>query len=667
MDSGAIGGEPTAQERPPYWGAPISATDEELRAALNELSVPTLMASLAHILGSTEVLRGEIRPAGIYLNEIQGFMDPEALQAARALAFDVLRDYRDRGSPVAEPLGEAEIAEIMSYLAAQPIPDEYVPMMMEELSLDGTDSRARGWPEGLSDRLPPGLDVIVIGGGMSGVLAGIRLQHAGIPYTILEKNEGIGGTWFENRYPGCRVDVGNHYYCYSFEPSDEWSEFFAQAPELRAYFEDCAARHGLGEHTQLGAEVIEAEWSEAEHRWTVRYRQRNAAGVMVEHERSAAAVISAVGQLNRPKLPEIEGIDTFEGTWCHSAEWNEDLAIDGARVGVIGTGASAFQIVPTIADRVEHLSVFQRSAPWMFANPHYHDRVPAGVGWALRHLPYYGRWFRFLLLWPACDGGLPAMTIDPDWPHQDRAISEINDLARQMFTQYLADQIDSDPETGDPELLEKVTPNYVCLGKRTLQDNGSWLAALQRPNVDLIAHGVESVHPKGVRTTDGTFHELDSIVYATGFNANKFLWPMRIIGRGGRVLSEVWGFTPTALLGITVPGFPNLFCLYGPGTNLAHGGSLIFHSECEMRYIMGCLAVLASGDAVAIEETVDAHDRYQERLQARMEEMVWSHPSIEHSWYRSPDGRIYPLSPWRLVDFWAWTSQPDLSHFELTR
>ena len=650
----------SSKGRPLYAGEPITDSDEVIRAALEDVSIPTLMASLAHITGDTSLLRGDIRPVGIYLNEVQGFMAPEDQQRARELAFDVITQYRDSGSQLGAPLEPEHIAEMMNYLTAQEIPPEYIPMMFEELALDGQDARSRGWPATLTERVPGDFSVVIIGGGMSGILAGIRCRAAGIAFTILEKNQGVGGTWYENRYPGCRVDVGNHYYCYSFEPSDTWTEFFAQAPELREYFDGCTHRFGIDTDIVCGAEVTSAVWDEESGRWGVTYTRRRDDGSEAAVRLEANAVISAVGQLNRPKLPDLPGIESFAGLSMHSAQWQEGTDLAGLRVGVVGTGASAFQIVPTICDEVEALTVFQRSAPWMFNNPHYHDAVPEGVKWALRYLPYYRRWYRFLLLWPACDGGLPAMRVDPDWPHQDRAVSEINDLAREMFTQYMADQI---PD--DPELLSKVTPNYVCLGKRTLQDNGSWLTALQRPNVTLVSEGVAEVVPDGVVTVSGEHHELDLIVWATGFQANKFLWPMRIEGRNGAVLSDQWGDTPTALLGITVPNFPNFFCLYGPGTNLASGGSLIFHSECEIRYIMGCLAALIDADAAAIEVTQAAHDDYQVRLQAELDTMVWSHPSIENSWYRGPNGRIYTLSPWRLVDFWAWTAAPDLADYDI--
>ena len=297
----------------------------------------------------------------------------------------------------------------------------------------------------------------------------------------------------------------------------------------------------------------------------------------------------------------------------------------------------------------------------MFPNPSYHDATGAGVGWAMRHLPAYGRWYRLLIFWPACDGGLPAMRVDPDYPHQDRAVSEINDAAREVFTAWIAGQV-----ADRPDLLDKVIPDHVCLGTRTLQDNGSWLAALTRPNVDLVTETIDHIDAEAIVTADGVRHEVDVIVFATGFHANRYLWPMEIVGRGGAVLAEQWGDEPTALLGITVPNFPNLFCLYGPGTNLASGGSLIFHSECQVRYVLGCLGLMLGDGARSIECTQGAHDDYNARLQAEMARMVWSHPSIRHSWYRNGAGRIFILSPWRLVDYWLWTRAPEPSDFVLS-
>jgi 4-hydroxyacetophenone monooxygenase len=295
----------------------------------------------------------------------------------------------------------------------------------------------------------------------------------------------------------------------------------------------------------------------------------------------------------------------------------------------------------------------------MFPNPLYHDRVPEGQKWAIRHLPFFGRWFRFQQFWPGSGGDMSSSRIDPDFDDSDGlAISERNRATRGFFEGWIRDQVGD-----DPDLLAKVIPDYPATGKRTLQDNGSWLRCLQREDVDLHRTGIERIKPTGIRTTDGVLHEVDVICYATGFHQNKFLWPMEITGRDGVTLGEVWGEEPMAHLGITVPGFPNLFCVYGPGTHLAHGGSLIFQSECQVAYIMGCLELLLAEGHRTMEPEQEAHDEYNARRSAEIKTLVWSHWSIEHSYFKNANGDIFTISPWPLHVYQQWTKAPDPGDF----
>jgi 4-hydroxyacetophenone monooxygenase len=633
--------------RNPHAGQPFTTSDEEIAAALLDVSIPTLMLSLVHMSGDPSLIRGDLKPAGVFLNEVQGYMSEEDKAAVRKIALEVIADYRDRGCPEPEPIGPELLQEMMQWLVCEPVPDEYVPMLLEEMELDGRDARA-------VRATPADFPVVVIGCGESGLLAGIRLKEAGIPFTIVEKNAGVGGTWYQNTYPGARVDVGNHFYCYSFEPTDQWTHFFAEQPELQAYFQGVMDKHDIGRHVLWETEVTAASWDDDTATWTVQARGRD--GKMTSL--TARAVISAVGQLNRPHVPVIDGQHDFAGPAFHSSEWNHSVDLTGKRVAMIGAGASGFQIAPAIADDVAQLTVFQRTAQWMFPNPNYHEAVGPGVQWALRHLPFYGRWYRFLLFWPGCDKGLAAAYVDPDYPDQQKAVSEINEITRIMFTEWITSQVGD-----DEQLLAKVVPDYPATGKRTLQDNGSWLRTLTRDNVELVRTGIDHIETDAIVADDGTRYPADIIVYATGFQATKMLWPMMIHGRGGEVLSERWGERPSAYLGITVPGFPNFFCMYGPGTNLASGGSLIFHSECQMRYITQCLELLIEGGHRCLEPRADKTADWLDRTQAEMRKMVWSQPSIKHSFYKNSFGEVYGLSPWRLVDYWAWTREPDPDDF----
>ncbi len=638
--------------RNPHAGEPFDTSDDDIAAALLDVSIPTLMLSLVHMSGDPELIRGRLRPAGLFLNEVQGYMTEEDKAEVRDIALEVIRDYRDRGCPEPEPISAALLHEMMGWLVCEEVPAEYVPMLMEEMELDGADQRRVAVPADQASR--DAFPVVVIGCGQSGLLAGIRLQEAGIPFTIVEKNAGVGGTWWENSYPGARVDVGNHFYCYSFEPSDAWTEYFARQPELQSYFESVMDKHGIRPHVRWNTEVLGAQWDDDDGTWSVAVRADDG----TESTLVARAVISAVGQLNRPHVPDIPGQERFSGPSFHSARWDHTVGLSGKRVAMIGAGASGFQIAPAIAADVDHLTVFQRTAQWMFPNPNYHEVVGPGVRWALRHLPFYGRWYRFLILWPGCDKGLEAARVDPDYPDQQRAVSEMNELTRQMFTEWIVSQVGD-----DPELIAKVVPDYPATGKRTLQDNGSWLRTLTRDNVELVRTGIDHIEADGVVTVDGEHHRADVIVYATGFHANRVLWPLAITGRDGTDLRTLWGERPAAYLGITVPGFPNLFCMYGPGTNLAHGGSLIFHSECQMRYITQCLEELIVGGHRSMEPRPDRYEDWHRRCQEEIKKLVWSQPSVKHSFFKNRYGEIHVLSPWRLVDYWGWTKQPDLGDF----
>lgn len=638
--------------RNPYSGEPFTTSDAEIAKALEDVSVPALLLSCIHMNGDHSLLDGPLRPSGIFLNEVQGFMSDEDQATARKLAFDIIRDYRDRGCPEPAPVDTNQLKRMMDWLVCTDVPEEYIPLMLEEMELDGRDSRVTEFQSSTAARAE--FPVVVVGCGQSGLLAAIRMQQAGVPYTVIEKNAGVGGTWWENTYPGARVDVGNHFYCYSFEPTDHWTEYFAQQPELQSYFETVMDRHGIADHVRFCTEVLSAEWDDSTSTWSVRTRSSDG----TEETLTARALISAVGQLNRPYIPQISGAETFGGPAFHTARWDHDVDLTGKDVVLLGAGASGFQVAPAIADKVRSLTVFQRTAQWMFPNPNYHTKVGPGVKWALRHLPFYGRWYRFLLFWPACDTAFAAARVDPEWPDQQKAVSAGNDMARMMFTEWISSQID-----GDTELLAKVLPDYPATGKRTLQDNGSWLRTLTKDHVELVRDGVDHIEENAVVGNDGTRYPADVLVYATGFRVNDMISSFRVVGRDGIDLPTKWGPRPAAYLGITVPNFPNFFCLYGPGTNLASGGSLIFHSECEVRYIMQCLDLLIRTGAKSMEPRQDRYDDWYARSQAEMETLVWSQPSIKHSFYKDANGKVHGLSPWRLVDFWAWTRTPDPDDF----
>ena len=634
---------------------PITEDDAFIAAALKEASTPTLMMAMIHMTGDASLLDGPDRPVTPMVGEVQGMLSPEAQDRIRAQALEVIKAYRDRGCTLPPPPDAQTLHRMINFVIGSPVGDEYVPMLEEEMALDGIDHRAFTWERTVPEAVRASYPVVVIGAGMSGLLMGIRLAEAGLPFTLIEKDEEVGGTWFENRYPGCRVDSPNHFYSYSFEPNHDWPEFFSRRNELKGYFERVTDRFRLREHIRFATEVVRCDWDAAANLWRVRVRAKDG----TEEVLNAAAVVSAVGQLNRPRLPDIKGRETFKGPSFHTAQWESQHDLNGKRIAVVGSGASALQAVPELAKGASKLTLFMRSAPWTSYNRLYHETVGEGKKWLLKHIPYYARWYRFLLFYPGSDGMLPRLVGDPAWNDQTHSVSQNN----ENFRQFLLGQIKE--HLGDrPDLMEKATPDYPAGIKRLLVDNGNWYRTLKRDNVETITDGIREIVEDGVIDATGRHHPVDAIIYATGFYANKFLWPMEFTGEGGVNLREMWGDEPRAHLGITVPEFPNLFLLYGPSTDLAHGGSIIFHSECQVRYVMGCLKAMVEGGHKRMAVKREAFDGYVDRLQKECLRMVWSHPG-SRSWYKNDRGVVINTSPWRLIDYWAWTKAPDLSEYRL--
>ena len=646
-----------SEPRNPHAGIPFTDADDAIAAALADVNVPALLCSLVHMTGDPSWVRDRILAQLASAMDYQSGLDPDEQADIRRRALPAVVAYRDGGC-VPQTLSRDVLLEMMSFLACKPVEGRVVEMLFEDMQFDGADSRAITWSGEIPADTRAASPVVVIGCGESGILAGIRLSQAGLPFTIVEKNDGPGGTWWENRYPGARVDVGSHQYCFSFEPADHWTEYYCQQPELREYFARVAEKYDLGPHCRFGTSVTAVHWDESDARWRVEIVGPDGTAETLR----ARFVISAVGSLNLPRLPDIQGLDTFAGPSFHSARWPDDLDLTGARFALVGAGASGFQIAPTIADEVAQLTIYQRTAQWMFPNPVYHAPVPPGDRWAQRHLPFYGRWFRFLMTYPGISMGVEQYRIDPDYedPETANAINDAHAARTQQLEAWIRHGLD-----GRPDLVEKCLPDYPAMGKRILQDDGSWLACLRKPNVELVRTGIARIVPEGVETVDGVLREADVICFATGFRHNEFLAPMDVRGRDGVSLRDQWGDEPTAHLGITMPDFPNLFCVYGPGTNLAHSASLFFHSEYQVSFALEAIHLALMSGARTIEVRKEAHDTYAEWHQREISQLVWAHPSIEHSHYKNPAGKVYTLSPWPIDQYRELTRHIDPGDYRL--
>ncbi len=564
--------------------------------------------------------------------------------------------FRDGGCRPASPPTPDELLHIVEHVVGGSGMDDYLPLLEEELALGGEDRRSPGWTKA---DLAPAVDfrVVVIGAGMSGLLTAHRLAQAAVEYVVVEKNPDVGGTWYENRYPGCRVDNPNHNYSYSFAQRHDWPLHFSTQDVLLDYFRGCARDFGVLDHIRFDTEVVSATWSDADACWSVVVRTAG------DDDRTetivAQAVVSAVGQLNRPSFPDIPGRETFAGSSFHSAQWDPDVELDGKRVAVIGTGASSVQFTPEIAPLASHLTLFQRTPPWMGPTDDYHEPVPPGLRWLYAHVPMYSEWNRFWMFWRMGDGALPGVRVDPGWDPSNGSISAVNDFMRVMLSSYLESQF-----ADRPDLLPRVIPSYPPGAKRLLRDNGVWATTLKRDNVTLVTETIREITRRGIVTADGVEHAVDVIVYGTGFQASQFLTPMQVTGSGGLDLHERWAGDARAYLGITVPGFPNLFCLYGPNTNIVINGSIIYFSECGVRYIMGCIELLLRRRLGALEVRKDVHDAFNERVDAENRRMAWGWSTV-NSWYKNDHGRVAQNWPFTLLEYWQRTLEPDPDDYVL--
>ncbi|MDI3422619.1 flavin-containing monooxygenase [Streptomyces luteolus] len=640
---------------------PITVDDDALRAHLESAEVPALLMTVAHLSGDLSVLREDLRTAG-WLFAPQGGLSAEQQAAVREAAFRALVRYRQAGS-VPPPPPDRETLRRISGWAMGGGTEDLLPLLAEEIVLPGEDPRAPGWrAQDLTARAgtprrsgaPDGVRVSVIGAGMSGLLAGYRLGQAGVPFTIYEKNADVGGTWLENQYPGCRVDVPSHLYSYPFANRSDWPDYFCTQDQLLQYFQEFAKVHGLYEHIRFDTEVGAAHWDEERSSWELRLRGPDGARTV-----RSEVLVSAVGQLNRPRLPDIPGRERFSGPAFHSARWDHGVALAGRRVAVVGTGASAYQFIPEVARTAGELTVFQRTPPWLRPTPHYHDAVPRSTAWLYEHIPYYAAWHRFWLFAPGLRGVLEGWVVDRDYPPTERAVSGTNDALRATLTRHMEAQL-----SDAPELLPKVLPDYPVGAKRVLRDNGIWLRTLRRDHVSLITEDISEITEKGVRTADGALHEADVLIYGTGFTASSFLAPMRITGIGGIDLHALWDGDARAYLGLTVPGFPNLFCLYGPNTNLSgQGGSIFYFSECGVTYLLDAVRLLLETGRRSLNVKKDVHDAYNAWVDRANTERAWGWSGVS-SWFTNDKGRTAQNWPFTAQEYWRRTRRVDPSDYE---
>ncbi|WP_395103399.1 flavin-containing monooxygenase [Actinomadura sp. SCN-SB] len=466
--------------------------------------------------------------------------------------------------------------------------------------------------------------IVIIGSGFAGLGMAIQLKRNGFDdFVILEKSQALGGTWHDNTYPGCACDVPSHMYSFSFELNPGWTRMFAPQPEIRAYLERTADKYRVRDHIRFGAAVDAMEYDEDRREWKVTLAD---GGVL-----NAKAVVSGVGALHIPSFPDLPGIERFQGTAFHSAEWDHSYDVTGKRVAVIGTGASAIQFVPKLAERAGRLVVFQRTPPWIQPKPDF--EIPKAARMLFRTVPGTARAFRNAIYW-VLEARALGFTVHP----------RLSAPQERMARRHIARQIQ------DPELRAKVTPDYTIGCKRVLLAN-DYYPALAQPHVELETARIAEVRERSIVTADGREHEVDAIVYGTGFKVVDAMSEWHIVGRDGVKIQEAWAEGVEAHHGTTLPGFPNLFLMLGPNTGLGHN-SVVFMIEVQIQHILSLLRLMRERGAQSVEPRPEAMRAYNDRLQRRLRRAVWNEGGCD-SWYLDDQGVNRTLWPGFSFEFWA--------------
>jgi 4-hydroxyacetophenone monooxygenase len=624
----------------------------EIELAVAQAEPMVLRGLLYQLTGDDEVAatRIAIDPSGFQTGMMVAREEDVALLRRKAVEF--LEQHRaEGGGPLAIGPGE-RLPRSLALTLGEPIDDEEFAFCLEELALDP-------WVRGLDWREPPPADrlrdfsVTIIGAGLGGLNAALMLKRAGIAYTLIEKNAGVGGTWYETRYPGARVDTPSRGYTHIFGAHFPYPGPFCDGAENQRYFDWVADTFELRDDIVFGTEVKALTWDEGSSTWEIETEGPDGSSRLRSN-----AVITAVGFLNRPNIPQIDGMAEFRGPSWHTARWPEGVDLAGMRVAVVGSGCTGYQLIPALAQEVEHVVAFQRTPQWLFGVAGYLSPFPPEVAWLDRNFPYYTNFLRLRTLgtgkafWRLTE-------IDPEFddPH---TVSPLNRTTREASLAFLERKL------GDrPELLATMTPEHPPWSARAVMVDmdDCVLDALRRDNVTLVSDGIRRIDETGIVTNDGVHHAVDVIVFATGFHASEYLYPMTVSGRGGHTLAGVWKQGGArAHRFCMVPGFPNLWSIYGPNTNGGLGPGA-FH-ELVTRYALECMERLILEDERSIEPTEEAYRSFNEDVDERNGRKVWSDPR-SRSYYWTEHGRSVVMCPFTGPEIWRLLRHPPYDELEI--
>lgn len=616
------------------------------QASMNVLRLAMLQATDDPELAAMPVIESGIRGGAL----IAYTVPPEYHDRIREKARAWLRS-RQPGEAAAPPPPRARAEQLMEIFAGFPLGPNDVEFGYEELALEEFP-REYHWSDPANAAKAKQYRAVVIGAGISGIAASLQLKRLGIPYEVLERNPDLGGTWQTNKYPDARVDTSSYLYQFKFEKNYPWTEFFAARDETLAYLNHIVDKYDLRGAMTFDTEVVAAAWQEDRALWTLDVRDPDGTVRTIEAE----IVVSATGLFNKPKKPNIAGLDSFKGRLFHTTEWDRGFDTAGKRVALIGTGSTGAQLAPMVAQDAAHLAIYQRTPEWVMAFENYKVKMTPEVRWLFDNVPYYWNWYCFSshMTGQSMQG---LQYHDPEWQAGGGRVNPRNDKVRDVLIDYIRSKVG-----GDPDLLARLTPEHAPLVRRLVVDSGFY-DTIMRDNVELVSGGIERITPAGILSEDGTERAFDLIVLGTGFETAEYFWPTDYRGRNGARLEDAWEKDGArSYLGITMPDFPNFFIFYGPNGSPRSGG---FYSWAEVwaRYVTEAIVRMIEGGHRTIEVRRDVFEDYNTRMDEGMKDLIWEMGGA--SYYVNSHGRSGIFMPWETQDYHAMVKRVDLDDFML--
>lgn len=631
----------------------LEERESNARAAIDRANLNVLRLALYQMTGDEALAQVRVDRVPLRGGAFFGFVvTPDDAQLVKDKALAYLMSDRADDAVVAP--ADPKLRQMMALFTGEPLNDGEFALGREELAFDDFPREATwstGRPESASK-----YKVVIIGAGASGIAAGIQFERLGIPYIIIERQADIGGTWHLNHYPDARVDTNSYLYQFKFEKNYPWTEYFASQGEVKRYLEYLAKKHRVYEKIRFNVKLERATFDEASSTWTL--DATNASGAA--EQLNANFIISGAGLFSTPKLPDIEGTETFEGSIFHTTAWDNNYSPDGKRIAIIGNGSTGVQVMGKLAQTAEQMYVLMRTPQWISPMEGYREEIPEEVKWLFANMPAYWNWYCYSAQTTAA-GMQAAQEYDRAWQATGGLVGPRNDALRSTLAGYIKSQL------GDREdLIEKLTPNYAPLARRLVVDNG-YYGAMLRDNVELVTDGIQRTLPNGVELKDGRVLDIDTLIVAAGFEVTKYLWPAEYVGADGTTMEQAWETDgPRAFLGLTVPNFPNMFMFYGPNSQ-ARAGSFLSWIEIWARYSAQAIVDVIQQDAKRIEVKTDVFERYNDVLDTAHDHLIWQNEAPQgRNYYVNKFGRQTVNLPWTLGEYFLMVNRPNLEHFNVS-